>query len=191
MTAPHPHSRAARLVAAMVTALTLGLGLALAGGATPANADASQWTRSQPHWWDQSNGWRHHHQWHKRFHQRRHFNHFNNGFGPRVVFGGSGVFFSSPRFVIANPAFIVRQPRFVVRQPPFIVRQPGFIVGAPVFVVRQPNFIFERPGFVAKQKDFFRRHPSLQLGQPWRHKHGMRSPMGQGGARFIRPPGMN
>jgi hypothetical protein len=189
MTAQHPHSIAARWLAAIAVALTLVFGLSLAGGAArPAAADASQWVVSQPHWSGQSNGWRRHTQW------RHHRHHFNNGFHgcfgncglrPRIVFNGGGVFFSSPGLIV-NPGFIVRQPGFIVRQPGFIVRQPGFVVR------RHPNLIFERPAFAAQQRAFIKRHPSLQLGQPMRHKPRFIHPgfIQPGGVRII-TPGMN
>ena len=64
--------------------------------------------------------------------------------------------------------------------------------------MRQPNFIFERPAFAAKQKAFIKRHPSLQLGQPWKHRSWKHKPWrdkptfiapggGIGGVRIIRP----
>jgi hypothetical protein len=190
MTAQHPHSIAARWLAAIAVALTFAFGLSLAGGAArPAAADASQWVVSQPHWSGQSNGWRRHTQWRKQWHgnQWRHRHHFNNGFHgcfgncglrPRIVFNGGGVFFSSPGLIV-NPGFIVRQPGFIVRQPGFVVR-------------RQPNFIFERPAFAAQQRAFIKRHPSLQLGQPMRHKPRFIHPgfIQPGGVRII-TPGMN
>lgn len=189
MIAQHPYSLAARLLAILAVALAFVFVLT-SSAAKPASADASQWTRSQPHWWDQSNAWRNNHaQWRKPWHHRRHF----KSSRPRIIVGGSGVILSSPRLVITSPGFIVRQPGFVVRQ-------PGFIVGRPAFVVRQPNFIFERPKFAAKQKQFFKRHPSLRLGQPWphkswKHKHWRHPPVGHsptslGGVRII-APGMN
>jgi hypothetical protein len=128
------------------------------GAATPASADASQWTRAQPHWWEKSGGWDRQGHWHSQRHHRKQFGCF--GCGTRVIIGGSGVVFSRPGIIVGNPGFIVRQP--------------GFVVGQPRFVVRQPNFIFERPAFAAKQRAFFKRHPSLHLGQPWwgrKHKH--------------------
>jgi hypothetical protein len=191
MTAQHPHSVFRRPLAALAVALAFAFGLALAGGAAkPAAADASQWQVSQPHWWDRdhSNGWRRHDQWGNQWNgnQWQHRRHFNNGFSgcfgncgrPVIVFNGGGVIVASPGFVVVNPGFIVSQGHF--------------IVGQPVFVQRRPNFIFERPAFAAKQKAFFRRHPSLQLGQPWRHRSWKHKPMsmGQGGVHFI-SPGMN
>lgn len=182
MIAQHPFSPAARLLA--VLAMALAFAFVLAGSAAkPAGADGSQWTRSQPHWWDKSHGWRHNpSQLTRQPHHRRHFNHSR----PRVVIGGSGVVFSSPGVIVVSPGLIVRQP--------------GFIVGRPAFVTRQPNVIFERPKFAAKQKQFFKRHPSLQLGQPWRHKTWKHkhwrhpptgfAPMRHGGVRII-VPGMN
>jgi hypothetical protein len=145
------HSSAPRLLAALVVALTLGLALGLTGGAaTPANADASQWTRSQSNWGN-STGWNRH--WRSQTHQR---NQFNNG-TQVIIGGGSGIIVTSPGFVTGNSGFIVRQP--------------GFIVGQPAFVVRQPNFIFERPSFAKKQWEFIKRHPSLHANQPWWHNN--------------------
>jgi hypothetical protein len=189
MTAQRSYSILRRPLAALAVALAFAFGLSLAGGAAkPAAADASQWKISQPHWSDQSNAWRRHNQWRNQWngnqwHHRRHFNNgFHGCFGncgrPVIVFNGGGVVFASPGFVVVNPGFIVRQGHF--------------IVGQPGFVSRRPNFIFERPAFAAKQKAFFKRHPSLQLGQPWKHKPWKRKPMsmGQGGVRII-TPGMN
>jgi hypothetical protein len=142
-----PQSNAARLLGALAVTLTLGL---TGGAATPANADVTQWQRSQSSW-NQGNGWNR--QWRS---QRHHRNQFNNG--TRVIIGGgSGIIVTSPGFVGGNSGFIVRQP--------------GFIVGQPTFVVRRPNFIFERPSFARKQWQFIKRHPSLRVGQPWWHKN--------------------
>ena len=70
MFAQLPHSKTARLLAA----LALMLGLGLAGGASkPASADASQWQRPQSSW-NQGSGWNR--QWHNS--QSHHRNQFNN-----------------------------------------------------------------------------------------------------------------
>jgi len=122
MFAQLPHSSAARLLAALAVALTLGLGLT-GGAATPANADASQWQRPQSSW-NQGGGWTQ--QWHSQTHHR---NQFNNG-TQVIIGGGPGIIITSPSFVTGNS---------------------GFIIGQPAFVVRQPNFIFERPSFVMSQ----------------------------------------
>jgi hypothetical protein len=197
MTASHPHSIAARTLAALAVALTF----ILAGGtAAPASADQKQWVWNQPHWSGQSDGWRHHNQWRNQWHHRRHFNNgFNGCFNcgrPVIVFNGGGAFFASPGFVVGNPGFFA-SPGFVVGNPGFIVNQGHFIVGQPGFVVRRPNIIFARPEFAARQRAFFNRHPSLQLGQPMHHKPWIHNrpwnnpmPMGQPGIRIIRP-GMN
>lgn len=148
MIAQLPHSKAARLLAVLAVALTLGLGLA-GGASKPASADASQWTRN-PSSWGNSTGW------------NRHWRSSQSGSRSQIVIGGgSGVIVTSPGFVAGSPGFVVRQP--------------GFIVGQPGFVVRQPNFVFARPQFALKQKQFFKRHPSLFVGQPrwdknWKHK---------------------
>ncbi|HKP25901.1 MAG TPA: hypothetical protein VJV39_18680 [Dongiaceae bacterium] len=194
-----PHLSAARPLAALAVALTFGLGLYMAGGAAnPANADASQWTRSSSTWGN-STGWNQH--WRSQTH-----NQFN---GTRVIVGGgSGVIITRPGFVTGNSGFIVRQPGFIVRQPRFIVNQPGFIVRQPRFIVNQPgfivnqsgfivtrpafvqrpNFIFERPSFARKQWQFINRHPSLRANRPWwhnnwshKHWHQMSGGMNWGG----------
>lgn len=149
MFAQLPHSKAARLLAALAIALTLGLGLSLTGGASkPASADASQWTRSQSNWGN-ATGWDRN--WRSSQSHRNQFGHRSQ----IIIGGGSGVIVTRPGFVIGNG---------------FVVRQPGFIVGQPSFVVRKPNFIFERPQFARKQWQFIKRHPSLRVGKPWRHK---------------------
>ena len=161
-----PHFSVARPLAALAVALTFGVSQFVAGGAAnPANADASQWTRSQSNWGN-ATGWNQH--W--RSQTNHHFN------GTRVIVGGgSGVIITRPAFVTGNSGFIVNQPAFIVNQPGFIVRQPAFIVRQPAFVQR-PNFIFERPSFARKQWQFVRRHPSLRANRPWwsnnwSHKH--------------------
>ncbi|NJM92600.1 MAG: hypothetical protein HC861_08245 [Rhodospirillaceae bacterium] len=149
MFAQLPHSKTARLLAALALTLTLGL---LAGGASnPASADASQWTRSQSQW-GSSTGWERH--W--RSNQSHHRNQFDNR-SQIIIGGGSGVIITRPAFVIGNPSFVVRQP--------------AFIIGQTRFVVRQPNFIFERPSFAKKQWQFIKRHPSLRVGKPWWHNN--------------------
>jgi Ni/Co efflux regulator RcnB len=184
MTAQHLTSIALRFLA--VLALVAGLA---GGAARPAAADASQWQMSQPHWWDNSNGWRRHHQWPGQWH---HHNQFNGGihrcfgscFGPRIIVNGSHVFFISPGLVFGNPAFIVQQPAFIIQQPAFIVRQPAFIV-------RQPAFIVGGSPLNAGQRAFIARHPSLQQGQPMHMHHGgihfITPGMDQSGVRFITP----
>jgi hypothetical protein len=145
-----PYLSAARLLAALAVALTLGLGLT-GGTPKPASADGSQWTRNQTNW-NQGTGWNRH--W------RSSHSHHRDQFGNRsqiIIGGGSGVIITRPNFVIGNSGFIVRQPGFIVRQPSF--------------VVRQPNFIFERPSFARKQFQFIKRHPSLRVGKPWWHKN--------------------
>jgi hypothetical protein len=155
-----PHLSVARPLVALAVALAFGLSLFVAGGAAnPANADASQWTRSSSNWGN-STGWNQH--WRSQTH-----NQFN---GTRVIVGGgSGVIITRPAFVTGGSHFIVNQPTaFIVNQPGFIVRQPGF--------VQRPNFIFERPSFARKQWQFVKRHPSLRANRPWwsnnwSHKH--------------------
>ena len=163
MFAQLPHSSAARLLAALAVALTLGLGLT-GGAATPANADASQWQRPQSSW-NQGGGWTQ--QWHSQTHHR---NQFNNG-TQVIIGGGPGIIITSPSFVTGNS---------------------GFIIGQPAFVVRQPNFIFERPSFAKKQWEFIKRHPSLRVGQPWWHNnrshgHWQHNNWRHNGMRFTRP----
>lgn len=175
MLAQHPYSLAARLLAILAVALAFACLLA-SSAANPANADASQWTRSHPHWWDKSNG----SGWSKPWHHRRHF----KSSRPRIIIGGPGIIFSNPGLAIVHPGLVVQQPAF-------IVRQPGLIVNRPAFVARHPNFIFERPHFAAKQRDFFKRHPSLHVGQPfvhkkWVHKHWRPGPH-PGGVRILAP----
>lgn len=143
-----PHSKAARLLAALAVAFTFSLA---DSASKPVSADATQWTRNQSTW-SNSNGW--HRQWRNQWHHR-------NQFGSRsqvIIGGGSGIIITGPGFIVGNPGVIVRQP--------------GFIVGQPGVIVRRPNFIWQRPHFVWKQKQFFRRHPSLHAGKPWWDKHG-------------------
>ena len=161
MTAQHSKSVLFNLLAAL--ALLAGL---VGGVARPASADASQWQIQQPHWWDNSNGWRNHHQWPSQWHRHNQFNNgfhqcFGSCFGSRIVIRSNRVFFISPG-VVGNPGFIVRQPTA------FIVRQPAFIIGGPGFTVQ-----------TARQRAFFKRHPSLQSGQPMRMHHS--------GIHFITP----
>ncbi|MEZ5832458.1 MAG: hypothetical protein R3D05_14895 [Dongiaceae bacterium] len=140
MIASHPHSIFARGLAALVWALAF----ALAGwAAVPASADQSQWVQKMPHWWDQSNGWRHQMQWPNQWDHQRHFNsNFNGCFGscgPQIVFNNGGAVFVSPGLVVGNPGFVVRQPAFIVNQPAFIIRQPAFIIRQPGTVILQPG----------------------------------------------------
>jgi hypothetical protein len=174
----HPHDTARWLA---LVAFALAFAFALLGfAAKPAGADASQWVRSQPHWWDGSGAWGGHHQWRRQWHHRRHF----KSHKPLIVIGGGGVFLAHPGFFVVSPGFVVRQPAFVVRQPAFVVRRP-------IFGVRQSHFIFERPAFAKhKHKHFFKRHPSLHPGEPWWHKgwkHKHWHKPHHGGVHFIRP----
>lgn len=203
MTAYLSHSLLARWIIAVALAFAVAAGFA----ARPAAADGmqwggaqwggSQWVRSQPHWWDGSNGWRRHMHWDNQWrHQHRHFDdghfnrgHFNGGshhcfggcFGTGFVFNGPGVIFTNPSLAFGSPAFIVQQPGFIVRQPPFIVRQPNFIVGGPVIVTPLP------PHFVTRQKAFGAHHPSLQPIQPMHGPVFIRPGESSGGIRIIRP----
>ena len=164
MSALLPHFSAARLLAAMAVALTLGL---FGGAATPVNADATQWTRSQSNWGN-SDGWNR--QWRNQYH--------HNQWGNRsqiIIDSGSGIIITRPGFVIGHPGIIVGQP----------------------FVKRRPNFIFERPSFARKQWQFIKRHPSLQVGQPWwnkswkhkqwKHNNWRNNGWRQNGMRFTTP----
>jgi hypothetical protein len=199
MTAYLPHSLLARWIIALAITFAVAAGFA----ARPAAADGSQWggsqwTVSQPHWWDRSDGWRRHMHWDNQWrHQRRHFDdgHFNGGHfngggfhrcfgscsGAHFVFNGPGVIFTNPSLAFGSPAFIVQQPGFIVRQPAFIVRQPNFIVGGPVIVTGLP------PHFVARQRAFVARHPSLQPIQPMHKPVFIRPGESSGGIRNIRP----
>ncbi len=164
MAAQHPRSIIIRSLTTLAVALSLGF--AFAGwAAKPADADSSQWVRQQPHWWDKSNGWKRHNSG----------NCFNCG--SRIIVGGSGVVFSSPGIIILNPGV---NSGFVVNQPGFIVQQGGFIIRQPNNFVRQP------PAFARKQWAFVKRHPSLWVGQPWKHrrwqhKHWKHKPNSMGG----------
>jgi hypothetical protein len=144
MTAQHQPFTITRPLAALAVALSLGFAF-LGAPAKPAAADSSQWVRQQPHWWDKSNGWKRHNSG----------NCFNCG--PRIIVGGSGVVFSGPGLIVVNPGFVVNQPGFIVQQGGFIVRQPN-------------NFVRQPPAFARKQWAFFKRHPSLWVGQPWKHR---------------------
>ena len=145
-----PHLSVMRPLAVLAVALTFGLSLYVAGGtANPANADASQWTRSSSNWGN-STGWNQH--WRSQTH-----NQFN---GTQVIVGGgSGVIVTRPAFVTGGSGFVVNQGHFIVNQGHFIVGQPAF--------VQRPNFVFERSSFARKQWQFVKRHPSLRLGNPW------------------------
>jgi hypothetical protein len=196
MTAHLSHFPLARWIIAAALAFALAAGFA----ARPAAADGSQWNggqwggnpwvRSQPHWWDHSDGWRRHVHWNNqwRHQQRRHFGggQFNNGLhgcfgsclGSGFVFNGSG-FFTNPSLAFGSPAFIVQQPAFIVRQPAFIIRQPGFVVG-------QPGVVTALPPHFARQRAFFARHPSLQPIPPM-HRPVFIRPGQNTGIRIIRP----
>jgi hypothetical protein len=200
MTAYLPHSLLARWIIALAITFAVAAGFA----ARPAAADGtqwggSQWAQAQPHWWDNSNGWRRHMQWDNQWrHQRHHFNgphvnggHFDGGShrcfgscfvgnGP-FVFHSPGVIFTNPSLAFGVPAFIVQQPGFIVRQPAFIVRQPTIIVGGPVIVTGI------RPHFVARHRAFDARHPSLQPFQPTHGPVFIRPGESSGGIRIIRP----
>lgn len=154
--------RSKSVLFSFLAAVALLAGIA-GGAARPASADASQWQIRQPHWWDNSNGWRNHHQWPSQWRQHNQFNNgfhqcFGSCFGSRIIIRGNRVFFVSPGLV-GNPGFIVRQPTA------FIVRQPAFIIGGPGFTVQ-----------TVKHRAFFKRHPSLHFG---------------GGVRVIHPGMMN
>lgn len=172
------------IVTRSLAALAVALALCFAGvSAKPAMADQSQWVRKQPNSWDQSNGW--HRQWHS---QR------DNGFQGCAGNCGSGAVFDNGGAVFVSPGVVTGGPNMLVNQGHFIVNQGHFIVGQPGFVVRRPNIIFERPEFAAKQIAFFRRHPSLQLGQPMRPRHWHHQHWNNGmhhGGMHMTMPGMN
>jgi hypothetical protein len=153
MFAQFPHSKAARLLAALALALTLGL----AGGASkPANADESQWTRPQSNW-NQGSGW------------NRHWR--SSQFGD-----GSGVIIIGPNFVIGNSGFIVRQPGFIVGQPRFAVRHPNFIFERPSFAKKQWQFIKRHPS-LRLGKPWWNKNWSHKRWKHKRWKHQMHNGM--------------
>jgi hypothetical protein len=202
MTAQHSKSIALRFLA--VLALLAGFA---GGAAQPASADASQWQMSQPHWWDNSNGWRRHHQWSS---QQWANQQWPNQQWPNQHWSGhqwsghqwSGHQWSSQQWPSQwhrhnqfNNGFhrcfgscfgsqvIIRGNRVfiispaLVANPAFIVQQPPFIIQQPAFIVRQPAFIIGGQGLIIRQN----------AKQRAFFEHHRSLQMGGAGIRFIRP----
>lgn len=157
MFAQLPHWSAARLLAALALALTLGLGLA-GGASKPASADESQWTRNQSGWDRQ---WRSSHSGNR---------------SQIIIGGGSGVVFTSPGFVVGNSGFVVRQPGFIVGQPRFVARHPNFIFERPSFAKKQWQFIKRHPSLHVG-KPWWHKNWSHKRWKHKRWKHQMHNGM--------------